>query len=540
MKCIDLFSGIGGISLGLHGLVKTILYCEVNPYCQQVLAARMKDGRIDKAPIHGDINLLHLQNTNSLKPIMLCGGFPCQDISAMGLQKGIIDSSRSSLFFEILRLLDDTNDIQYVFLENVANITRCGLHDVITQLTKRGFNMQWTMKSAASLGAPHVRNRWFCIGIKNNAPFEPLSDILSRLHDTETNPDTTSDTHPVTPSETSPDTHPATIFETPDKINPETHSDTPWQNEPISRVWLRPNPIIASNQDPSTLYEDSWIQRCQCLGNTVVPCVVRTAFLYLLRTCLHWQSISSCFYHCSRTLETLLATPSLPEEGIIINSIFIPLPPSQPSYVSSATLRNPTPNIKITLSLNGTDISLAHLPTPRRGLTHASKLTERSIRDLPTVLVYSKENIDYIASRHPSVITDMNTTPLHSIMVPNVNYIEWMMGYPKDWTKIPNDNNKYRTRLPSASSSKPEPYLSCNEQPNIGIPQRTPTPPSPSGPAPQPSPTHTAHTRYNGMHMLMREMPRKDIKQVATAWRLLTPQEKERYSKKAKECSSQS
>jgi DNA (cytosine-5)-methyltransferase 1 len=100
MEIVDLFSGIGGISWALRDYTKTGLYCEIDPFCQQVLAERMQSGLIEKAPIHCNIKTLHLNE--GFRPKMICGGFPCQDISCIGLQKGIVDSERSSLFFEIM------------------------------------------------------------------------------------------------------------------------------------------------------------------------------------------------------------------------------------------------------------------------------------------------------------------------------------------------------------------------------------------------------------------------------------------------------
>ena len=72
------------------------------------------------------------------------------------------------LFYKILRILDECPTIRVVFLENVANIVKCGLKEVIDELAKRGFNIHWTMRSAGQYGAPHVRMRWFCLGIRGD------------------------------------------------------------------------------------------------------------------------------------------------------------------------------------------------------------------------------------------------------------------------------------------------------------------------------------------------------------------------------------
>lgn len=78
LTCVDLFSGIGGIAMGLKATsaIKTIAYCEINPYCQSVLVDRMMEDKLDKALIHSDIKTPHLSDG----PKMLCGGFPCTDM----------------------------------------------------------------------------------------------------------------------------------------------------------------------------------------------------------------------------------------------------------------------------------------------------------------------------------------------------------------------------------------------------------------------------------------------------------------------------
>lgn len=111
MDYIDVFSGIGGIGLALRGYINTVLYCEQNPYCQAVLIDRMRQGQLDKAPIHPDIKTLYMPSGS--KPKMIGGGFPCQDISGIGLQKGIEGGDRSSLFFEIMRIVDENSSIDY-------------------------------------------------------------------------------------------------------------------------------------------------------------------------------------------------------------------------------------------------------------------------------------------------------------------------------------------------------------------------------------------------------------------------------------------
>jgi len=157
---LDLFSGIGGIAVALKPWVRTIGYCEINTYSQAVLFSRMEDDSLEWAPVWPDICTL----TEKLCPPdidILTGGFPCQDISIAGTGAGL-EGERSGLFFEIIRLTRELRP-RFVFLENVPAITTRGGLRVITEFTELGYDCRWTIVSAAELGAPHLRKRWFLL-----------------------------------------------------------------------------------------------------------------------------------------------------------------------------------------------------------------------------------------------------------------------------------------------------------------------------------------------------------------------------------------
>lgn len=158
---LDLFSGIGGMSLALNRWVRPIAYCEIDPYCQGVLLSRMVSGLLPKAPIWDDVRSLSIKSPDNSIDI-LYGGFPCQDISVAGRGKGLA-GERSGLFFEIVRLAKEIKP-QYVFLENVPAITSRGGIQVVREVTEMGYDCRWCVISAASIGALHRRERWFLLG----------------------------------------------------------------------------------------------------------------------------------------------------------------------------------------------------------------------------------------------------------------------------------------------------------------------------------------------------------------------------------------
>lgn len=159
LNALDLFSGIGGISLALGDWINTVAYCEGDRHAQAVLLSRMREGLLPSRPIWDDVRTLRGE---WLPPVdIIVGGFPCQDISVAGKGAGL-DGERSALFFEICRLAEEIKPT-FLFLENVPAIRTRGLDRVIQELTSLGYDLRWTMLSAEDVGANHRRERWFCL-----------------------------------------------------------------------------------------------------------------------------------------------------------------------------------------------------------------------------------------------------------------------------------------------------------------------------------------------------------------------------------------
>ena len=162
MKLLDTFAGIGGFSYAAEKLVggfETTQFIEINPYCQKVLNKHWSH-----VPIHDDITTF----TAKLGQFdIITGGFPCQDISVAGLQKGITKETRSGLFYELIRVIRMVRP-QYVVLENVAAILNRGLDIVLRELSEAGYDAEWAVISASSLGACHKRSRWWLVAYPNS------------------------------------------------------------------------------------------------------------------------------------------------------------------------------------------------------------------------------------------------------------------------------------------------------------------------------------------------------------------------------------
>lgn len=153
---IDTFSGIGGFSLAARWLggIETVQFVEREPYCQRILRKHWPT-----VPIHDDICTYEPESGSA---DIVCGGFPCQDISIAGARKGIRHDTRSGLFHQLLRVVRVVRP-QFVVLENVAAILDGQLGVVVGALASAGYDCEWACLSAADLGAWHLRDRWWAV-----------------------------------------------------------------------------------------------------------------------------------------------------------------------------------------------------------------------------------------------------------------------------------------------------------------------------------------------------------------------------------------
>ncbi len=158
---LDLFTGIGGITLALRQWVSPVAYCEISAYCQSVLLSRMQEGDLPKAPIWDDITTLGDAIFDSVLIDIIYGGFPCQDVSFAGHGAGL-EGKRSGLFFQIVSLAEKIRP-SFIFLENVPAICRRGGLRVVREITELGYDCRWCVISASSFGALHRRERWFLL-----------------------------------------------------------------------------------------------------------------------------------------------------------------------------------------------------------------------------------------------------------------------------------------------------------------------------------------------------------------------------------------
>lgn len=152
----SLFSGIGGLELGLEqaGLGPVLWQVEQDKGCRGVLAEHWPEARRFR-----DVRRVGASN---LAPVdLVCGGFPCQDVSLAGRGAGL-GGERSGLWYEFERIIDEVQPFAVV-VENVPGLVRRGLDRVVAGLVELGYEVEATRIRASDLGAPHVRERLFVV-----------------------------------------------------------------------------------------------------------------------------------------------------------------------------------------------------------------------------------------------------------------------------------------------------------------------------------------------------------------------------------------
>ena len=165
LKLLDLFSGIGGFSLGLErsGAFETVAFCEREPFCQHIIKKHWPG-----VAIYDDVETLTAARleADGISVDAICGGFPCQDISLAGAGAGL-DGKRSGLWWQFHRLIKEIRP-SWVIIENVSALRSRGLDRILGGLAEIGYDAEWHCIPASAVGAPHQRDRIWIIAYPND------------------------------------------------------------------------------------------------------------------------------------------------------------------------------------------------------------------------------------------------------------------------------------------------------------------------------------------------------------------------------------
>lgn len=157
----SLFAGIGGLDLGLEwaGLGPVIFQVEQSDFCRLVLAKHWPNA--DRS-----VTDVRTANASNLRHVdLICGGFPCQDVSGAGNGAGLA-GTRSGLWFEFARIVEELRP-RFVVVENVRSGAQKYLNTVLEFFASAGYRARAFALSAADVGAPHLRERVFVVADAN-------------------------------------------------------------------------------------------------------------------------------------------------------------------------------------------------------------------------------------------------------------------------------------------------------------------------------------------------------------------------------------
>lgn len=178
LRVLDLFSGIGGFSLGLERAgMTTVAFCEIEEYPRRVLAKHWPG-----VPIYDDVRTLTADalRRDGIAVDVICGGFPCQDLSVANVVGKGLAGERSGLWREYARLVREIRP-RYVIVENVAALLGRGAGDVLGDLAACGFDAEWFALPASAIGAPHHRDRLWIVAYPCGTGREGHQSILGLL-----------------------------------------------------------------------------------------------------------------------------------------------------------------------------------------------------------------------------------------------------------------------------------------------------------------------------------------------------------------------
>lgn len=163
---IDFFSGIGGFHSGLERAgMKCVGWCEFDKFAQASYRAMYDTSNLWFGDDVTKVKGCELPNAD-----LWTFGFPCQDVSIAGKQQGIKKGTRSGLFFEIMRLIDEkeNNKPRWLIAENVKNLLSIdggrGFLTVVSEMAKRGYTVEWCVYNSKDYGVPQNRERVYIVG----------------------------------------------------------------------------------------------------------------------------------------------------------------------------------------------------------------------------------------------------------------------------------------------------------------------------------------------------------------------------------------
>lgn len=166
LRSLDLFSGVGGLTLALKGIAEPLLYCDVSKESHTVITNAIAAGRLPAAPIVDCVTKVNADLLADRQVDMVVAGFPCVGFSPMGKRQGF-ENQQSGLFYELVRVIGVARP-KLVFMENVPEVISKGTQTIAQELDQRGYDYWWCVMPAFAVGSPQYRRRWFALAVRRD------------------------------------------------------------------------------------------------------------------------------------------------------------------------------------------------------------------------------------------------------------------------------------------------------------------------------------------------------------------------------------
>lgn len=365
MKSLDLFSGIGGLTVALHPFgITPVMYCDIEQSSRDSLTRLMKSKKIPQAPIHDDIRTLK----HPPKADIVCAGFPCLGFSPLGAREGL-RNEQSNLVYDVIRLSRQCG-ASIVFLENHVSLVQdrytSDFNAILKSFRASGFiHVRYVMMHGHDVGCPQTRRRVYVMLTKK--------------------------------------IHPKTVPYSPGKSFSWKTMPCPMSHDPVE------------------------LRRVKLLGNSVIPDLTRAAFLLLWTGCQR-TDISKKATRLPFAQSINAPPSSTGDVGMIVRGTRQTF--TKPEIVTGFSKKIPTITIDPRLyprpAQHKATSPLVLQPTTRLGFmtltTHQTSgchvLTQRSSKHLVSILRFIKQTPKHLRNGNP-----------------NIHFYEWLMGYPKNWTR---------------------------------------------------------------------------------------------------------
>ena len=261
LRVLDLFSGIGGFSLGLErtGGFETVAFCEIEEFPRRVLKKHWPE-----VPCYDDVRTLTGARlaADGIAVDVICGGFPCQDLSVAG-KRGGLAAPRSGLWSEYDRLIGELAPA-LVIVENTTGLLSLGMGRVLSDLAARGYDAQWDCIPANRVGAPHERDRVWIVAYSDKDRLQERVHVAGLGGEADAREQARGPADRVPPSAqfANTDARQQSLGRSPGRMG-RIFQPVPWH-----AAWpITPEPVLGRGADgiPDRL------DRCGALGNAVVP-----------------------------------------------------------------------------------------------------------------------------------------------------------------------------------------------------------------------------------------------------------------------------